>query len=93
MVKRRERPPRTDDLVELGRLSALQFDEETLASIAELSPYYSISRYLNTDLWRPWEEIGRKTARGLVDEARGLWSGSALNSLPHDSLKGSGRHR
>ncbi len=70
MVKRREVPPRTHDLVELARLSALRFDEESLASIAELSPYYSVSRYPNAGLRRPWEGISRRTARRLVDEAR-----------------------
>ncbi|MEM3694130.1 MAG: HEPN domain-containing protein [Candidatus Bathyarchaeia archaeon] len=70
MVKRRERPPRTHDLVELVRLSTLEFEERILASIAELSPYYSVSRYPNAGLRRPWEGISERTARRLVDEAR-----------------------
>jgi HEPN domain-containing protein len=37
--------------------------------IAELSPYYTISRYPNAGLERPWEGIEEETARRLVKKA------------------------
>ncbi|MEM2996454.1 MAG: hypothetical protein QXK52_02960, partial [Candidatus Bathyarchaeia archaeon] len=45
-------------------------DDETQASIAELSPYYSVSIYPNAGLRRPWEGISKRKARRLVDKAR-----------------------
>jgi len=62
----RKRPPRTHDLVELANHAGLQLEEDIYEALSELSPYYTISRYPNAGLRKPWREIGRGTAERFL---------------------------
>lgn len=63
---KRTRPPKTHDLVELITLTELQFDSTDVELVSELSPYYTISRYPNAGLRKPWKEITQGTAKRLL---------------------------
>lgn len=63
---KRVRPPKTHDLVELLSIAGLQVDSSDAETIAELSPYYTISRYPNAGLRKPWREIPRSVAQKYV---------------------------
>ena len=65
----RQRPPRTHDLVELLHLSGLKLEAMDEELISELSPYYTIARYPNAGLRKPWREIAQGTARKFLDVA------------------------
>ena len=69
MVLKRSRPPKTHDLVRLVRELGLDLPRELMAGISELSPYYTVARYPNAGLERPWESIARETAERLVSVA------------------------
>lgn len=66
---RRERPPRTHDLTELYRASGLELGEDSIA-LSELTPYYTVARYPNAGLERPWEGISRELASRLLEAAK-----------------------
>lgn len=66
---RRLRPPRTHDLVELLAATGIQLEPGEMELLAELSPYYIISRYPNAGLRKPWREIARGTAQRLLAAA------------------------
>ncbi|MDW7978650.1 MAG: HEPN domain-containing protein [Candidatus Caldarchaeum sp.] len=66
LIASRRRPPRTHDLVELVELLGVDLDEETVSGLSELSPYYTIARYPNAGLRRPWAEIGREFAERMI---------------------------
>jgi len=68
--RKHERPPRTNDLTQLAKTAGIALDHELLSSVGELSPYYSVARYPNAGLKRPWESITRTTAERLVEAAR-----------------------
>lgn len=70
IVLKKERPPKTHDLIELLRYSNIKLSEDLIDLLGELTPYYVISRYPNVSLKRPWEEIRPNTARKLIDGAK-----------------------
>jgi HEPN domain-containing protein len=72
IAKQRERPPKTHDLVELLQHAGIQLDKRIETVLAELSPYYSVARYPNAGLRRPWERINRETAVRMVEAAKSL---------------------
>ncbi len=63
---RRVRPPRTHDLVELLNIAEIELDPPDAEALAELSPYYTIARYPNAGLRRPWREITAGTASRFI---------------------------
>ena len=66
MVLKRRRPPKTHDLARLIGELGLEIPGELRTGISELSPYYTVARYPNAGLERPWESIDRRTAERLV---------------------------
>jgi HEPN domain-containing protein len=70
IILRRRRPSRSHDLTVLCRESALKLEEELLEVISELTPYYSVARYPNAGLERPWENISKETAKRLLKGAQ-----------------------
>jgi len=44
-------------------------DLEEAAALSELTPYYSVARYPNAGLERPWEGISRELASRLLEAA------------------------
>ena len=66
IVLKRARPPKTHDLVRLLSELGLDIPNELRVGISELSPYYTIARYPNAGLERPWESIDRATAERLI---------------------------
>jgi len=70
IVLRRDRPPRTHDLVELHRSLGVQLAEDLEESLSELTPYYSVARYPNAGLEKPWLGISKTLARRLVEASR-----------------------
>jgi len=66
MGARRFRPPRSHDLVELLDVAGLKLPPNDEEGLVELSPYYTISRYPNAGLRRPWREIPRGVAEKFV---------------------------
>lgn len=69
MILRRERPPRTHDLVRLSNELGLTLPKELEIGLSELSPYYVVARYPNAGLERPWENIDKRLAEKLVSIA------------------------
>ncbi len=69
MILKHERPPKTHDLTRLLRIAELDLNSEIRRTIAELSPYYTIARYPNAGLERPWESIDRETAERFIKTA------------------------
>ncbi|MEM1636036.1 MAG: HEPN domain-containing protein [Nitrososphaerota archaeon] len=69
MILKRERPPRTHDLVRLLGELGLELPENLRTGISELSPYYVLARYPNAGLERPWESIDRTLAEKLINVA------------------------
>ncbi|MFB0503656.1 MAG: HEPN domain-containing protein [Candidatus Bathyarchaeia archaeon] len=56
IVLKRERPPRTYDLVELYRSLGVDLSERLTEALSELTPYCSAARYPNAGLQRHgWE--------------------------------------
>lgn len=72
MALRRARAPKTHDLVRLMEGLGLEIPEGLKMEISELSPYYTIARYPNAGLTRPWESINRGTAERLLMAAERL---------------------
>ena len=70
IVLKRERPPRTHDLVELFRNLGVELSEELNEALSELTPYYSVARYPNAGLERPWLGISRSLARRLFEASK-----------------------
>jgi len=66
---KRALPPRTHDLVRLVREVGVELPEDLRRSVAELSPYYTVARYPNAGMERPWESIERGTAERLLRAA------------------------
>jgi HEPN domain-containing protein len=66
LVLKRRSPPKTHDLTRLVRELGLKLPPELAAGVAELTPYYTIARYPNAGLERPWESIERSTAERLL---------------------------
>ena len=66
IVLKRSRPPRTHDLVRLVAELNVSVPKEIKVGISELSPYYTVARYPNAGLERPWRSIDRDTAERLV---------------------------
>lgn len=69
IVLRRERPPRTHDLVRLLNELGLELPDDLRIGVSELSPYYVVARYPNAGLERPWESIDKELARRLIGVA------------------------
>lgn len=69
MVLKRDLPPKTHDLVRLLRALDVDMPRDLREGLAELSPYYTLARYPNAGLERPWESIERSTAERLVKVA------------------------
>ena len=69
MALKRSLPPRTHDLTRLVSELGLSFPKELEIGISELSPYYTVARYPNAGLERPWESIERSVAERLVQVA------------------------
>ena len=65
----RRRPSRTHDLVELLNETGLRLDPADADAVAELSPYYTVARYPNAGLRKPWKEIPRSAAERFVSLA------------------------
>ena len=63
---RRERPPKTHDLIRLLNELGIELPEDLKIGVTELTPYYTIARYPNAGLERPWEGISRATAERLL---------------------------
>jgi len=61
-----ERAPRTHDLVELHRGLGIELQDDLLEALSELTPYYTVARYPNAGLEKPWESISPFLARRLV---------------------------
>jgi HEPN domain-containing protein len=70
MELRRERAPRTHDLVELYRGLGLTLPEDLIEALSELTPYYAVARYPNAGLEKPWKGISAGLARRLVERSR-----------------------
>lgn len=70
IVLKRERPPRTHDLVELHRLLGARLPEGLVEALSELTPYYSVARYPNAGLEKPWLGISSSLAKRLVEAAK-----------------------
>lgn len=66
IILKRDRPPRTHDLVRLINELGIELPEDLRVGISELSPYYVIARYPNAGLERPWEHIDKELARRLL---------------------------
>lgn len=63
----RRRPPKTNELVELVNTIDIKLNEELSEGVKQLTPYYTVARYPNAGLRRPWAEISSEfTARMLV---------------------------
>ena len=69
---KRQRPPKTHDLVELLSLTNLDLESSYIDLVSELSPYYIIARYPNAGLRKPWKEITQNTARKFLNTAEKL---------------------
>jgi len=67
IVLKHERPPRTHDLVELRRGLEVRLSEDLVEALSELTPYYSVARYPNAGLEKPWLGISKSLARRLVE--------------------------
>jgi HEPN domain-containing protein len=70
IVLKRERPSRTHDLVELYRNLGVELSEDLLEALSELTPYYSVSRYPNAGLEKPWLGISKSLAKRLVEASK-----------------------
>jgi len=66
IVLRRKRPPKSHDLTRLLSELDIKISEDLRIGITELTPYYTIARYPNAGLERPWESISRTTAERLL---------------------------
>jgi len=66
LVLKRRAPPKTHDLTRLARELGLELPRDVAAGLAELTPYYTIARYPNAGLERPWESIEESTAERLL---------------------------
>ncbi len=66
IVLRRKRPPKSHDLTRLLSELDIEISEDLRIGITELTPYYTIARYPNAGLERPWESISRTTAERLL---------------------------
>ncbi|MEM0024545.1 MAG: HEPN domain-containing protein [Thermofilaceae archaeon] len=66
MVLRREPPPKTHDLSRLLSALGVELPEDLRVGVLELSPYYTVARYPNAGLERPWESIDRALASRLL---------------------------
>jgi len=66
IVLRRRRPPKSHDLTRLLSELDIEISEDLRVGITELTPYYTIARYPNAGLERPWESISRTTAERLL---------------------------
>lgn len=66
IVLRRKRPPKSHDLTRLLSELDIEISEDLRVGITELTPYYTIARYPNAGLERPWESISRTTAERLL---------------------------
>ena len=66
---KRIRPPKTHDLVELATIASIPLEENELEAVSELSPYYTISRYPNAGLRKPWREISQGTSQRMLSIA------------------------
>ena len=66
MILKRERPPKTHDLTRLLRVLDIELEQDLRVGITELSPYYTIARYPNAGLERPWESIDKQIAEKFV---------------------------
>ena len=63
---RRVRPPRSHDLVELLNIAGIELDPSDIDALTELSPYYTVARYPNAGLRKPWREITASTASRFI---------------------------
>jgi len=70
IVLKRERPPRTHDLVELYRNLGVKLSEDLMEALSELTPYYSVARYPNAGLEKPWLGISKSLAKRLVEASK-----------------------
>ncbi len=61
--------PKTHDLTRLMSELELDIPPSLRVGITELSPYYTVARYPNAGLERPWESIRKETAERLIDIA------------------------
>jgi len=66
---KRALPPRTHDLVRLMGEAGVELPEDLRRNVAEPSPYYTVARYPNVGMERPWESIERGTAERLLEAA------------------------
>lgn len=66
---KRTRPPKTHDLLELIAAASIQLESSEVEAISELSPYYTIARYPNAGLRKPWKEITQGTSQRLLSTA------------------------
>ena len=69
MAFKRIRPPKTHDLVELVTIASIQLEPDEVEAVSELSPYYTISRYPNAGLRKPWKEITQGTSQRMLSTA------------------------
>ncbi|MEM0027638.1 MAG: HEPN domain-containing protein [Ignisphaera sp.] len=67
---RRIGPPKSHDLVELATLASISLEPNEMEALSELSPYYTISRYPNAGLRKPWKEIAQGNPPKNVDNSR-----------------------
>ncbi len=70
MALLRERAPRTHDPVELHRQVGIALAEDLAEALSELTPYYSVARYPNAGLEKPWCGISNSLAKRLVQASR-----------------------
>jgi len=70
IVLKRERPPRTHDLMELHSGLGTRLSEDLTETLSELTPYYSVARYPNAGLEKPWLGISKSLARRLVEASK-----------------------
>ena len=72
IVLRRETPPKTHDLTRLLSILGLELPEDLRIGVLELSPFYTVARYPNAGLEKPWESIDRALATKLLKIAEGV---------------------
>lgn len=69
IVLKRTSPPKTHDLSRLLNELSISMPKNLKIGITELTPYYTVARYPNAGLERPWESISKETAERLLKVA------------------------
>ncbi len=52
--------------MELLNIAGIELDPSDIDALTELSPYYTVARYPNAGLRKPWREITASTANRFI---------------------------